>query len=114
MGNIDSERPPDAVLHSEKLLGLQSDCPLCSEREMSTGWLLYHNDLHGCWYLDLTCTGCGTRGATWRRQWQPLIDEVLEAKAKEGFALAATVPDETHGLVGEFKIIIRGDDPPEV
>ena len=91
MSNIAPERPPNAVLHSEKLLGLRSECPLCSEREISTGWLLYHDDAHSCWYLDLTCTGCGSRGATWRREWQPLINEVLEAKAKEGFDLAVTV-----------------------
>ena len=91
MSNLAPERPANAVLHSEKLLGLQSECPLCSEREISTGWLLYHSDAHSCCYLDLKCIGCGSRGATWRREWQPLINEVLEAKAKEGFDLAATV-----------------------
>jgi hypothetical protein len=90
MGNIDSERPPNAVLYSEKLLGLRGECPLCSEREISTGWLLYHDDAQSNWYLDLKCIGCGSRGATWRREWLPLINEVLEAKAEEGFDLTAT------------------------
>ena len=91
MSNIDPERPPNAVLHSEKLFGLRSECPLCSEREISTGWLLYNDDAQSCWCLDLKCIGCGSRGATWKREWLPLIDEVLEAKAKEEFDLAATV-----------------------
>lgn len=91
MSNIDSERPPNAVLHSEELLGLQGECPICGERELSTGWLLYRDDAQSYWYLDLKCTGCGSRGATWRRDWLPLINEVLGAKVKEGFDLAATM-----------------------
>lgn len=90
MSEMVPERPPNAVLHSEQLLGLRSECPLCGEREISTGWLLYHDDAHSCWLLDLICIGCGSRGATWRREWQPLIHEVLEAKAREGFDLAVT------------------------
>jgi hypothetical protein len=73
------------------LLGLRSECPLCSEREVSTGWLLYHDDAQSYWYLDLKCAGCGSRGATWRGEWLPLINEVLEAKVKEGFDLDAAV-----------------------
>ena len=89
MSNIDSELPSNAVLYSLKLIGLRSECPLCSEVEISTGWLLYHDDAQSYWYLDLRCAGCGSRGATWRREWLPLINEVLEAKVKEGFDLAA-------------------------
>jgi hypothetical protein len=83
MSDISSERPPNAVLYSDKLTGLGGECPVCSEREMSTGWLVYHDDVGRYWYLDLKCTGCGSRGATWRREWLPLITEVLEAEAKE-------------------------------
>jgi hypothetical protein len=42
MSDVKPERPRDAVLYCERLLGLQSDCniPYCPEREISTGWLL--------------------------------------------------------------------------
>ena len=86
---MDSERPPHAVLYSPRLRGLRGECPLCGEREISTGRLLHHEDAQSYWYLDLKCTGCGSRGATWRREWLPIINEVLEAKVKEGFDLAA-------------------------
>jgi hypothetical protein len=91
VSTIDSERPPHAILYSLKLIGLRSECPLCSEGEISTGWLLYHDDAQSYWYLDLKCTGCGSRGATWRREWLPLIDEVLGAQVQEGFDLAAAM-----------------------
>ena len=86
---MESERPPRAVLHSLRLTGLRGECPACGEREMSTGWLLYEDDGKSCWYLDLICTGCGSRGSTWKREWLPLISEVLEANAKDGLDLAA-------------------------
>jgi hypothetical protein len=106
MSNIDPERPPDAVFHSEKLLGLRSECPLCSAGEISTGWLLYHDDAHSCWYLDLKCIGCGCRGATWRQEWLPLINEVLEAKAKQGFDIAATVRAGRNQRGGQGKPVV--------
>ncbi len=91
MSDSDSERPPNAVLYSEKFLGLRGECPLCGERETSTGWLLYHDDAQSYWYLDLKCTGCGSRGATWKQEWAPLMKEVLGAKVKAGLDLAAIV-----------------------
>ena len=92
LSDVDFDRPCGAVLYSENLLGLWDECPLCGGRESSTGWLLYREDAGDfCWYLDLKCPHCGSRGSTWKREWMPLIDEVLEAKAEEGFDLAAAL-----------------------
>ena len=92
LGDLDSDRPPGAVLYSEKLLGLLDYCPVCSGQESSTGWLLYREDTGGfCWYVELKCTVCGSRGGTWNREWMPLIDGVLEAEAGEGFDMAAAL-----------------------
>ena len=86
-----SDRHANAVLYSEKLLGLKDDCdlPYCPEWERSTGWLLYHVKPE-CWFIELECPihGCG---GTWKPEWQALIDEVLEIKAREGFGIAAAL-----------------------
>jgi hypothetical protein len=76
------------LLYCEKLLGLRRDCQIggCREWENSTGWLL-HYSVGRSWYVELECPVHG-RGGTWRPEWQPLIEEVLEIKAKEGFDIA--------------------------
>jgi hypothetical protein len=74
-----SDRPDGATLYSERLLGLRDECPLCGGPEDSTGWLLAREGVGPRWYVDLKCTVCGSRGGTWRREWLPLIEEVLEA-----------------------------------
>jgi hypothetical protein len=80
LSDSDFDRPDGATLYSEQLLGLRSECPLCGGLENSTGWLLQRED-DGCrWYVDLKCTDCGSRGGTWRREWAPLIEEVLETE----------------------------------
>lgn len=33
-----------------------------------------------CGRVDSVCTGCRSRGGTWRREWSPLIEEVLRRK----------------------------------
>jgi hypothetical protein len=83
LSDIDSDRPPGAVLHSEKLLGLRSECPACGEWEHSTGWLLSREVGTYRWYVDLKCTGCRSRGGTWKREWLSLIEGVLEAEGGE-------------------------------
>ncbi len=80
MSDTRSDRPPGAVLHSEKLLGLRGECSACGAWERSTGWLLSQEGDASRWYVDLKCTGCRSRGGTWKREWQPLIEEVLEAE----------------------------------
>ena len=82
MSDSKSERPAGAVLYSEKLLGLRSECPVCGEREGSTGWLLKREGAAPGWYVELKCTGCRSRGGTWKREWQPLIQEVLTGMRK--------------------------------
>ena len=67
------------MLYSEKLLGLRSECPACGERESSTGWLLERQGGNSRWYVELKCVGCRSRGGTWKREWLPLIEEVLTA-----------------------------------
>ena len=75
-----SDRPDGATLYSERLLGLWGKCPVCSGPENSTGWFLKREGGDPLWYVDdLQCTGCGSRGGTWTREWVPLIEEVLEA-----------------------------------
>src|ERR687889_13760 len=69
-----SDRPDGATLYSERLLGLWDECPVCSSLEKSTGWLLEREGVGPRWYVELQCTGCGSRGkdggrrsgATWR------------------------------------------------
>ncbi len=80
MNDSGSDRPEGATLYSERLLGLRDECSLCSGAENSTGWLLKREGVGPRWYVDLKCTGCGSRGGTWRREWLPLIEEVLEAE----------------------------------
>jgi hypothetical protein len=75
-----SDRPPGAVLYSEKLLGLRSECSACGECERGTGWLLSQEGDTSLWYVDLKCTGCLSRGGTWKREWLPLIEETLKAE----------------------------------
>lgn len=89
MSDMDFDRPEKAVLYSEKLLGLEGDCniPYCPQRERSTGWLLYDLEA-GSWFIGFKCPDHGHSGA-WRPQWQDLVYEVLEIKAKEGFDIAA-------------------------
>jgi hypothetical protein len=80
---VDSDRGPDgAILYSERLLGLRSECPLCSGQENSTGWLLHREEAGSHWYVDLKCTDCGSRGGTWKREWLPLIEEILKNEGK--------------------------------
>jgi hypothetical protein len=81
------DRPTGAILYSEKLLGLRIECPACGEWECSTGWLLYRAGETSRWYVDLKCTGCLSRGGTWKREWLPLIEEVLEGE--RGLLMAA-------------------------
>lgn len=80
MSDLKSDRPPGAILYSEKLLGLRSECPVCGEWERSTGWLLSREGDTFRWYVDLKCTGCLSRGGTWKRDWLPLIEGVLKAE----------------------------------
>jgi hypothetical protein len=91
MSDVNPDRPRDAVLYCERLLGLQSDCniPYCPERESSTGWLLYNADA-GRWYVGFRCPDHGKSGA-WRPEWQPLIDEAIGIKTREGFDVAAAL-----------------------
>ena len=83
MSGSDSDRPEGAILYSERLLELRGECPLCSRQENGTGWLLEREGVGPRWYVDLQCTGCGSRGGTWKREWLPLIEEVLEAARGE-------------------------------
>ena len=85
------------MLYCEKLLGLRGDCniPYCRRWESSTGWLLYDVDAEG-WFIGFRCPDHGDSGA-WRPEWQYLIDEVIEIKAKEGFDVAAAL----RGLLDE-------------
>jgi hypothetical protein len=89
--SLSPDRPKDAVLYSEKLLGLRGDCniPHCREREDSTGWLLYDVDT-GRWFIGLSCPAHGQSGA-WRPEWQHLIDEAIESEARGGFDIAAAL-----------------------
>ena len=80
MSHSSSDRPAGAVLYSEKLLGLRSECPACGEWEQSTGWLVSREGDPYLWYVDLKCTGCRSHGSTWKREWVPLIEEILEAE----------------------------------
>ena len=79
MSDPDFDRPDGGTLYSERLLGLRGECPVCSRVENSTGWLLKREGGDPLWYVDLQCTGCGSRGGTWTREWVHLIEEVLEA-----------------------------------
>jgi hypothetical protein len=84
MSEFKNDRPPGAVLYSEKLLGLRSECPACGEWENSTGWLLRsEEDTLFRWYVDLKCSGCRGRGGTWKRDWQALTDEVFQSEINE-------------------------------
>ena len=80
MSDSPSARPNGAVLYSERLLGLRNECPACGEWEHSTGWLLSRAEDAPRWYVDLKCTGCGSRGGTWKREWLPLVEEVLRTE----------------------------------
>ena len=80
MSDSRSDRPPGAILYSEKLLGLRGECSACGGWERSTGWLLSQEGDASRWYVDLKCTGCRSRGGTWKREWLPLIEEVLNAE----------------------------------
>lgn len=79
------------VLYSDKLLGLRDDCniPDCREWERSTGWLLYDPGTEG-WFIGFECPAHG-RGGAWSPEWQPLIDEVIAIKTREGFDIAAAL-----------------------
>ena len=79
MSDSGSERPDGAVLYSERLLGLRGECPVCGGPENSTGWLLKREGVGPGWYVELKCTACGSRGGTWKREWVPLMEELLEA-----------------------------------
>jgi hypothetical protein len=81
---MNPDRPRDAVLYREKLLSLRGDShiPYCHQRESSTGWLLYDVEMEQ-WFVGFRCPDHGHGGA-WRPEWQPLIDEVIEAETKEG------------------------------
>lgn len=83
MGDLNHDRRNRAVLYDERLHGLRYDsCSLCGEWEDSTGWLLYSEDAGPYrWYIEFKCAGCGSQGGVWKREWQSLIDKVLEAQA---------------------------------
>lgn len=100
MSDSRSERPAGAVLYSEKLLGLRSECPACGEWERSTGWLLSREEDTPPWYVDLKCTGCLSRGGTWKREWMPLVEELLDAE-RATFKAAASTPCTQCGGDGE-------------
>jgi hypothetical protein len=89
LSDLGSDRPDGAILYSGRLLGLRSECPVCSRVENSTGWLLEREGVGPRWYIDLQCTGCGSRGGTWNREWVLLIEEVLEAARGEDPKLPA-------------------------
>ena len=80
MSDLKSDPPPGGVLYSERLLGLRGECPACGEWERSTGWLLSQEGDASRWYVDMKCTGCRSRGGTWKHEWPPLIEEVLKAE----------------------------------
>lgn len=84
MSSVDTDRPRDALLYSEKLLGLRDDCniPYCRQWESSTGWLSYNVEVE-LWFIEFECPSHG-RGGTWKPEWQPLIDEVIGIKVREG------------------------------
>ena len=82
LSDLKSDRPAGAVLYSEKLLGLRCECSACGERESSTGWLLERDGDGPRRYVELECAGCRSRGGTWKREWQPLIEEALTAMTK--------------------------------
>ena|ERR1051325_11093924 len=91
MCDVNPERPRGAVLYCERLLGLRDDCniPYCRQRESSTGWLLYNVEVES-WFIGFMCPEHGHGGA-WRPEWQPLIDEVVEAEVREGFDVEAAL-----------------------
>lgn len=91
MDDVNAERPRGAVLYCEKLLGLRDDCniPYCRQWESSTGWLLYNVEAES-WLVGFRCPEHGHSGA-WRPEWQPLIDEAVEDKVREGFDVAAAL-----------------------
>lgn len=82
LSDSDSDPPAGAAIFSKKLLGLRAECSACGEWENSTGWLLSREGDSFRLYVDLKCTGCGSRGVTWKREWLPLIEEVLTAGTK--------------------------------
>jgi hypothetical protein len=94
MSELKYDPPPGAFLYSEKLLGLRSECPACGEWEHSTGWLLYREDYAFHWYVDLKCLGCRSRGSSWRRDWMPLIEDVVQNE-KEEIEAPEGPPDES-------------------
>lgn len=91
MGDVNPDGHRGAVLYCEKLLGLRDDCniPYCRRWEESTGWLLYNVEAES-WFIGFRCQDHGHSGA-WRPEWQSLINDVIEAKAKEGFDVAAAL-----------------------
>lgn len=91
LSDSDSDPPAGAVLFSEKLLGLRAECSACGEWESSTGWLLYRDGDGFRWYVELKCASCRSCGATWKREWLPLIEEVLKAVERRVMA-AVTKP----------------------
>ena len=80
MSDSSSDRPDGVAVYSERLLGLHSECPVCSGQERSTGWLLRREEGGFEWLVELRCTNCGSRGGTWKRDWTALIDEVIEGE----------------------------------
>jgi hypothetical protein len=82
LSDLDPDRPRGAVLYSEKLLGLRSECPACGDWESSTGWLFKGAGGGSRWYIELKCAGCRSRGGTWKREWLHLIEGVLTVMTK--------------------------------
>jgi len=80
LGDSKLKQPLGGILYSKELLGLRSECPACGEWEQSTGWLVHRTGETFSLYVDSICTGCRSRGAVWRREWSPLIEEVLTKK----------------------------------
>jgi len=51
--------------------------------------ILYNVGTEG-WFIGFACPAHGRSGAV-SREWQPLIDEVIEIKTREGFDIAAAL-----------------------
>ena len=87
----------DAVVYSEKLLGLEDECSIggCRAAETSTGWLLYHGTAKS-WMIGFRCPAHGS-GGTWRPEWQPLIDEVIDDAIRGGLDITAAIQEARGG-----------------
>jgi len=78
VSTIDPDHNRGEVLESPTLVGLTSECPVCGGRETSTGRLVRGRDVGRSWYVEMLCDDCGSRGTSWKREWQTVIDGILE------------------------------------